>query len=295
MRAAPVPYVLLMLTVPTALVLWAFERGVDPTVATAVVIFGSIPVVLAAERLWPHERSWNRSHGDLRTDAAYVFLVSPVLGAFLTILLSSIFLGRLDPLRQADGAGLWPHEWPLLLQALMVGVITEFGQYWWHRLCHTRPFLWRFHAVHHSSARLYSLNAFRFHPADAVVGYIFMYAPIFALGANQEAIGIFTVFDFVFGLIQHGNVNVRMGPLNWLFSGPELHYWHHSKVVKNTQHNYGSTFILWDVAFGTRMLPKDRVHDPSDIGFEGMERFPRGLGAQFLSIFRWRRLGLGGD
>jgi len=28
--------------------------------------------------------------------------------------------------------------------------IVFFGGYWGHRLSHTVPFLWRFHAVHHS-------------------------------------------------------------------------------------------------------------------------------------------------
>ena len=40
---------------------------------------------------------------------------------------------------------------PLWVQTLLVLVCADFAQYWVHRAFHEIPFLWRFHAVHHST------------------------------------------------------------------------------------------------------------------------------------------------
>lgn len=274
-----------MLVVPLGATLWAIDRGYDPNASAILVLAGIVPAFFAAERLFPHARVWNRSQGDALADVLYAFVISPLLGVILTLLLSLTFLQRVQPYRLSEAQGLWPHQWPLLAQALLVGLLTEFGQYVWHRLCHTWGPLWRFHAVHHGARRLYFMNAYRFHPVDSMVGYLCMYAPVFALGANQECVALFTVFDFVCGNLQHGNLALRLGPLNWLLSGPELHRWHHSKNIEDSNTNYGSTFIVWDVIFGTRKLPKDRVHSADDLGFDGVERFPQGLVGQLLSVF----------
>ena len=44
--------------------------------------------------------------------------------------------------------------------------IVFVGAYWGHRLSHTVPFLWRFHAVHHSIEQMDWLAAGRLHPLD---------------------------------------------------------------------------------------------------------------------------------
>ena len=48
----------------------------------AVLAVGTVAVVAVvaiAERLWPFERSWNRDHGDTRTDAAHLIVSNLVL------------------------------------------------------------------------------------------------------------------------------------------------------------------------------------------------------------------------
>lgn len=46
--------------------------------------------------------------------------------------------------------------------------------------------------------------------------------------------------------------------------------------------NYGANLIFWDIVFGTRYLPKHR-EPPADIGFHGMNRFPRAHLGQLVS------------
>lgn len=43
---------------------------------------------------------------------------------------------------------------PIWARAALALVVGEVGYYWGHRLSHEFPFLWRFHAVHHSAQEM---------------------------------------------------------------------------------------------------------------------------------------------
>jgi sterol desaturase/sphingolipid hydroxylase (fatty acid hydroxylase superfamily) len=69
----------------------------------------------------------------------------------------------------------------------------------------------------------------------------------------------------------------------------ELHRWHHSRLVRESNTNYGQTLILWDIVFGSRFLPSDRK-PPVDIGIAKLSAFPMTWFAQLLSPLRWARI-----
>ena len=50
------------------------------------------------------------------------------------------------------------------------------------------------------------------------------------------------------GLVSHFNVDSRVGVLNHLLVGTELHRWHHAVGV---QGNYAAVLPMWDRLFGT--------------------------------------------
>ncbi|WP_438893785.1 sterol desaturase family protein, partial [Bacillus cereus group sp. BC251] len=52
----------------------------------------------------------------------------------------------------------WPASLPIWLQLLIVGLVIDFGLWLMHYLSHQKRFLWKLHALHHSSERLYWLN-----------------------------------------------------------------------------------------------------------------------------------------
>jgi sterol desaturase/sphingolipid hydroxylase (fatty acid hydroxylase superfamily) len=84
-------------------------------------------------------------------------------------------------------------------------------------------------------------------------------------------------------------MQIRIGPLNWVFSMAELHRWHHSRLERESNTNYGQNLILWDILFGTRFLPKDR-EPPADIGIAKLAAFPMTWWQQLISPLVWRRI-----
>lgn len=264
----------------------AIGRSLDPTLVVAAIIPIAVVIVSVAERLLPHLPDWNRPRGDVVTDVWHIVvggLTAPQLYRFL---LGLMLVPAAAAIAQTVGAPVWPSGWPLIAQLALAALVAEFGQYWAHRLAHETR-LWRLHAVHHSPERLYCLNFLRDHPLGLLLLYAPQVAPLLALGCNAQTFALFALFTTVHGLFQHSNVEVRLGPLNWLFSMAELHRWHHSTIVREGNHNYGANLIVWDAAFGSRWLPRGH---PSEVGIAGMPDFPRGYLGQLSVPFRWKGL-----
>ena len=123
---------------------------------------------------------------------------------------------------------------------------ADFLRYWLHRAYHEVAFMWPFHAVHHSPHKLYWMNVNRFHPLDKASQYIFDAMPFVLLGVSEEVLALYFVFYAVNGFFQHCNIDVRLGVLNYVVSGPELHRWRHSIHPEESNQNYGNNLIVWD-------------------------------------------------
>ena len=271
-----------------ALAIHLMQGGADPLLAFVCAQLPAFLVVIALERVCPHHPDWNRDHGDLRVDVGHILTVTsvstlaePGLRA-LALVLGAWLLGD-------HALSLWPRDSPLALQLVLALVIGELGQYWVHRLQHEWSLLWRFHALHHSAPRLYWLNAARFHPVDTLMNNFAVSVPLVMLGADPRILSLWLLFASVHGIFQHCNLPVQLGPLNWIFSMAELHRWHHSRRVVESNRNYGQNLIVWDVVFGTRYLPADR-QPPLDIGLADLPHYPTTWLAQELAPFRWKRI-----
>src|SRR6266704_4583348 len=68
---------------------------------------------------------------------------------------------------------------PYWLQIVEVIVLADLGVYFAHRAFHALPWLWRFHAVHHSSEELDWLAATRVHPLDQIATRGISLLPVF--------------------------------------------------------------------------------------------------------------------
>jgi sterol desaturase/sphingolipid hydroxylase (fatty acid hydroxylase superfamily) len=278
----------LVMSTGVGVAIFAMQRGWDPALAILPPTAGGALLVLFLERIFPHHRSWLRSRGDVRVDAAHVVSVT-----LTTSLLQApiAFAGGSASAWVATrvGAPLWPASWPLLAQLALALVVAELPKYWLHRLEHEHDILWRFHATHHSAPRLYWLNAARFHPVDIALDTLAGGLTLAALAVPAPVIALFALVAAIHGYFQHANLKLRLGPLNYFFSMAELHRWHHSRTVAESNHNYGQNLIVWDLVFGTFFLPRDR-QPPEEIGLADLPAFPMTYWQQLASPFRWRRI-----
>ncbi|MGE0255867.1 MAG: sterol desaturase family protein [Alphaproteobacteria bacterium] len=237
--------------------MFAMSSGWPPVLAAYAASAACVLLIVMHEVVLPENPAWRPTRPEALADMAFLVLVQMLVPQLLALLVALVLAGMAEPLRTGLGA-IWPHEWPIWGQVLLLMVLAEFPRYWLHRLSHTFGPLWRLHAVHHSPRILYSLNVGRFHPLDRGLQYLVEVAPFILLGVGPDVLGLYFVFYAVTGFYQHSNARVRLGPLNWIIAGPELHRWHHSANLAEANTNYGNKLIIWDILFGSRFLPGQR-------------------------------------
>src|SRR5258708_19835505 len=82
---------------------------------------------------------------------------------------------------------------PWLLQFFLAIVVADVTEYFVHLAFHKVPFLWRFHAVHHSSKALDWIAGSRSHFVDDTLFRGFVLAPL-TLGFSQSIILPYLIF-----------------------------------------------------------------------------------------------------
>lgn len=233
------------------------SAGLPILVGSYVAAAFAAGAVMFFEFMIPYDKAWQPRWTDVKNDLFFMVAVQMVLPQLVGLFLALTLLGYLEPMAQ-----LWPSALPLALQVALMLLLAELLRYPLHIAAHNTKTLWRLHAVHHSPKKLYWLNVGRFHPLEKTMQYALDTLPFILVGVGVEAVALYFVFYAVNGFYQHSNVNVRYGPLNYLVSGPELHRWHHSKLVHESNRNYGNNLIVWDLIFGTWFFPKHaRVGD----------------------------------
>ena len=146
---------------------------------------------------------------------------------------------------------------PLWLQVILAVIVADIGFYAHHRLFHAVPFLWRFHAVHHSIEELDWLAAHRGHAFDQIISFSFMLLPLYLLGFSSGAMAIWGLLYFLTSHLVHANIAVNFGPLRWLIASPHFHRWHHANVTRAHDTNFSGQLLFMDWIFGTLHLPAD--------------------------------------
>ncbi|HXV23601.1 MAG TPA: sterol desaturase family protein [Alphaproteobacteria bacterium] len=268
------------------LLLWALlERGVPLLWAPYAAVLAGAPLVLIAERLLPYRSEWRPSLAEFRDDGLYMFAVQILLPlglAWLTALAAQSWLSGVG-----FNLGLWPTLWPLWAQLAAKIVIGDFFRYWLHRAAHSWPPLWRLHTVHHAPEKLYTTSVFRFHPIEKVLQFLCDSLPFILVGVGPELLGYYFVFYAMSGLFQHSNCDIRLGWLNYLVSGPEVHRWHHSRKIVESNANYAHSFVVWDLILGTYYRPRGETVDKLGLLNRG---YPSGFWRQLAAPFQpWLR------
>jgi len=232
------------------------EAGYSVAVATYTTVVGLGGLFWLAEWLVPYRREWNMPQGDVSNDLMSGTVAYVILPIFLKPLYIALLAGATAWLAVQAGGSLWPSDWPLVAQLILMLVLGDAGRYWGHRLAHEIPFLWRFHAVHHSATRLWWWNATRQHPVDkAWFTFTEMLFPVL-LGADGVVLSMYLGVTAVCGYSQHCNIHLKLGKLYWFFNVVELHRWHHSKEIAQSNNNYGNNLIIYDRLFGSYYHPE---------------------------------------
>jgi len=277
----------LVLTAGMIATLVGVRAGVSPTLVVMATIFASAVPILIAQVVAPFEDAWQGRPGDFGIDLLHMGSTALATEGYRALTVG-LFTAAALWLQGTVGASLWPENGPWVFQLGLALLIGDFGAYWVHRGCHRSALLWRVHAMHHSSERLYVFASARNHPMNAILAYGSQLLPLTLLGAPLETIALVSVFTGIHGMLQHANIDLVHGPLNWVFSTADLHRWHHSTDMAESNTNFGSNLIVWDVVFGTRMLPVGR---PAEVGLEGVA-LPNNFLAHLASPFvlpRWEQ------
>jgi len=247
------------------------------------------PLVAWLERWLPHRSEWRRAQGDVRADVLHLLITGSAANALFAVTLLGAFIGAGAWLAGRVGGALWPLGWHPLAQLALALALAELGHYAYHRISHESPWVWRLHAAHHSATRLYWLNATRFNILDLFFLLSLQTLPLIVLGADRAAFLSYTIFAAAYGQLQHCNVELRTGLLDWIFSTPGLHRWHHSLDSREGNHNYGAILSCWDLLFRSFWRPRDRDFT-GGVGIAALPRFPAGYLGQQLAPFRWAQI-----
>lgn len=232
---------------------------------------------------------WRRA--EFGNDLAYYFINNLVPTMLLALPLAA--LASLLHLVVPDSFYAAVKALPLWLTIPLGLVVADIGAYWGHRLSHEIPWLWRFHAVHHSAEHIDYLVNSRAHPIDMVVTRLFGLVPLYMLGLGSAgaAGSVLPVIIAVIGTLSaffvHANVRWRLGPIEALVATPAFHHWHHTRT-DHINRNYAATFPWLDRLFGSHYLP---AHWPDAYGVP--EALSPTLSGQLLAPFARSQPGVG--
>ncbi len=226
-----------------------FANQVSLNNLTAIGVLIMAAVALFFERHLPFRKDWNVSKNDVISDFILTMLIFPMV----------INLCRwLVNLYPTDLKIIDLSQYHIAIQVAVGVLLSEFLFYWIHRLSHENKILWTLHRWHHSIKRVYWLNSGTLNPLDMVLNFVGYCLPFALISMSPAALEYALFFTAITGLLEHTNVDFKAGALNYVFNTAELHRWHHSVIVKESQKNYGKALSIWDLAFSTFYLPKHK-------------------------------------
>jgi len=240
-------------------------QGVSLVLSTYIPVLLTAALVTWLELKFPHRAEWRPAPSEVRTDLLFMVVVQlawpPMVAFIFTYALIAPARALNLPL-----AWLWPHAWPIWIQAVVMILVVDFLRYWLHRAAHEYDTLWRLHSVHHSVEQLYWLNTARFHPFEKALQMVLDSLPFLLMQVDAKVLALYYIAYATNGFFQHCNIRLRYGLLNYIVGSAETHRWHHSRVPRESNANYGNTVIVWDLVFGTWYLPRER--EITDLGLQ---------------------------
>ncbi|WP_370979782.1 sterol desaturase family protein [Agaribacterium sp. ZY112] len=163
------------------------------------------------------------------------------------------------------------HTITALLFSCCLFISEDFSRFLVHWAQHKLPWLWRFHAIHHSASTLTPLTLYRIHPIELcinslrsiVIGGAISGLFLYAFSGQLSLIDVLgvNVFLFAFNMaganLRHSPFYIGFGKAEKLFISPAQHQIHHSLQQRHYDKNFGSCLAIWDKLFGSWLASKD--------------------------------------
>jgi sterol desaturase/sphingolipid hydroxylase (fatty acid hydroxylase superfamily) len=164
-------------------------------------------------------------------------------------------------------------DWvPFWWAFLIIAVADDLTQYWYHRIHHQLPWLWRFHRTHHSAPYMGMAMAGR----QNIIYTIFFSQTYLTVALTYLGLGYAALFVKVIKSLittgAHSSIpwdkplyEIKwLNPVGWvlerLISTPATHYAHHADTnddgIGNYKGNFGNMFFVWDLIFGTGIITR---------------------------------------
>lgn len=140
------------------------------------------------------------------------------------------------------------------LEPVLVVLVLDFSIYAAHVAMHKIPAWWRFHRVHHADPHVDVTTAFRQHPGETMIRYVFAGTTAVVLGASPASFAIYRLLSAVTALLEHADVRAPAWldrALSLVTTWPHFHKVHHSREIVDTDSNFGNVLSIWDRLFGT--------------------------------------------
>lgn len=250
-----------------------------PLLGLPILLGMALAVSFTAERLAPYEPVWNRSHRDNRRDLMHAVVNETSIA--LSVLALPLVSGLMP------GLDVWPSHWPLWGQLAVAIVVADLGITLAHYASHRIPALWPLHAVHHSVERMYGFNGLLKHPVHQAIELTAGTAPLVLLGMPQDVAWLVAFAVAIQLILQHSNVDMKIGPLVYIWAVAPAHRHHHLASQTDGDVNFGLFTSLWDHLLGTFRAGCD-TPTAGEIGVFGQRDYPRGYLRQLVEPFRRR-------
>jgi sterol desaturase/sphingolipid hydroxylase (fatty acid hydroxylase superfamily) len=243
---------------------WLIEN--EPTIRLSIFVSVLLSMMLL-EVLWPKRvLTQSKSYRWINNIALVVFntILIRLLLPFATIGVAIYGLENNLGLFNFIGGPFW-------LEVIISVLVLDCIIYWQHRLFHKVPILWRLHRVHHIDQDIDVTTGSRFHPIEIFLSLLIKFSIVLVLGVPVIAVFIFEVLLNATAMFNHSNVALpkKLDRLiRAILVTPDMHRVHHSRIVNETNSNYGFNIPLWDRIFNSYIDQPRLGHEDMKIGVE---------------------------
>ena len=244
-------------------------------------LLGSTMIFVVIEKLFPLYKGQLIFRKEWQTDMVHFAVNHFIVG--LALLTVNFAIHRLFGWMASDTVREAVQSIHFIPQLLLCILAADFVQYWTHRSYHEIPFLWRFHAVHHSAKTMDWLAGSRQHILELIVTRVGVLGILYVLGFEKSVMDMYIVIVGFQAVFNHANVHLPWGPFKYIFVTPDFHHWHHSSDDVAIDKNYAAHYAFLDHLFGTAI--KGQTGFPEKYGVQG-DYMPDGFTKQLLFPFR---------